>query len=167
MGVKTRMAALASAPPSCAPGRSCGRARCQMPADFCEHWRVCDMVSAMMPAISILARSSACFSIGPTDKKHKLRYGRRTKENKTQTSLRAAWSPNVVRHHLALRAQPLQPPLRRQLRHSQRGRTLLVAHASGCHLFNGDEFPVRSGPFRTQNDCKQLGFESDEAVVHG
>ena len=31
------LASLASAPPSCTPGRCCGRARCQSPADECEH----------------------------------------------------------------------------------------------------------------------------------
>ena len=31
---------LASAPPSCAPGRRGGCIRCQTPADVCEHWRV-------------------------------------------------------------------------------------------------------------------------------
>ena len=42
----------------------------------------------------------------------------------------------TVRHHLALRAQLLQPPRRRRLRQAQRGRNLLGARASGCHLFN-------------------------------
>ena len=54
----------------------------------------------------------------------------------TQDSLRTAWSLNVVRHHPALRAQPLRPPLRdrRRLRQAQRGRNLLVTHALGCHF---------------------------------
>ena len=56
------------------------------------------------------------------------------KENKTQTSLRTKWSPNVVRHHFALRAQPLQPPLHRRLRQTQRARDLLVAQARASHL---------------------------------
>ena len=88
-------------------------------------------------------------------------------ENKTHTSLRAAWSPNVVRHHLALRAESLQAPLRCRLRQAQRGRDLLVARASGCHFFDGKEFLCGQDHSRCENAYKQLGFVSNVAVVCG
>ena len=78
-------------------------------------------VSVMMPAISILARWRAKFCIiGLLNKRTNQalfeRCGLETQENKTQTSLLFTWSLNVVRHHLVLRVQPLQPPLRCRLR---------------------------------------------------
>ena len=68
------------------------------------------------------------------------------RKHDTHTCLRTKWSPNVVRHHLALRTKPLQPPLRCRLRQAQRGRDLLVAHASGCLLFRWQRVTVRTGP---------------------
>ena len=52
----------------------------------------------------------------------------------TQTSPRTTRSPNVARRHVAVRAQPLQPPLRCRLRQTQRGRVFLVAEASVRHV---------------------------------
>ena len=49
------------------------------------------------------------------------------KESDTQTSLRTTRSPDVVRRHVAVRARPLQPPLRCRLCQAQRGRDLLGA----------------------------------------
>ena len=62
------------------------------------------------------------------------------------------------------RAQPLQPPRRRRLRQAQRGRNLLGARASGCHLFNlfnGEEFLHGTHHYAR----KHLGFETHEAVA--
>ena len=55
-------------------------------------------------------------------------------------------------HTLAL------PPLRCRQRQAQRGRDLLVAHASGCHIFDHS---------RCENAYKHLGFESNVGVVCG
>ena len=88
-------------------------------------------------------------------------------ENKTHTSLPATLSPNVVRHHLALRAEPLQAPVRCRLRQAQRGRDLLAARAGGCHFFDGKEFLCGQDHSRCENAYKQLGFVSNVAVVYG
>ena len=63
--------------------------------------------------------------------------------------------------------QLLQPPPRRRLRQNQRGRDLLVDHASGCHLFAGKEFLYLQDHSCCQNAQKHLGFESNDAAVHG
>ena len=39
---------------------------------------------------------------------------------------------------MAVRAQPLQPPLRCRLRQAWRGRDLLSTEASGCHALHGE-----------------------------
>ena len=49
---------------------------------------------------------------------------------------------------------------------AQRGRDLLVAHASGCRFFDGKEFLCGQDPSRCENAYKYLGFESNVAVVY-
>ena len=75
-------------------------------------------VPAMMPATSVVARRLITES---TRVPHNVQFERcetKLQRQATQTSLRAAWSPRVARHHLALRAPQLaQPPLCRSLSH--------------------------------------------------
>ena len=40
---------------------------------------------------------------------------------------------------------------------------LLVAHASGCHLFNGEEFLRGTDHSRCDNNCKHWGFDTSDA----
>ena len=64
-----------------------------------------------------------------------VRSARKTKH----TSLLATWSPNVVRHHLAFRAEPLQPTLRCRLRQAQRG---VRSSCCPCHSCADRQFSL-------------------------
>ena len=49
---------------------------------------------------------------------------------------------------------------------AQRGRDLLVAHSSDCHLCDGEEFLRGQDLSRCENAYKNLGFMTPVAVVH-
>ena len=44
---------------------------------------------------------------------------------------------------------------------------LLDAHASGCHLFNGEKFLCRQDHLVSENTYKHLGFDPNVALLHG
>ena len=65
-------ASLASAPPSSGSGRCGGCARCQTPADVCEHWRLCSMAQQKSRRWWALRHERAPhYSHGPTDERHR------------------------------------------------------------------------------------------------
>ena len=57
------------------------------------------------------------------------------------------WSPNVLRHHLAIRAQLLQPPVRRRLREAHCGSQSSCCTCQRLPIFRWQRVPVRTGPF--------------------
>ena len=128
-------------------GAACSRARCQIPAEVCEQWRLYGTARLQPRRRSAMRHEHAPdFITVPAAKKKNAQItcnlrDLRRKTHETQTSLRAAWSPKVPRHHLALRVQPLQPPLGCRQRHSKRLGDLHVAHALGGHCFKGAKFP--------------------------
>ena len=69
-----------------------------------------------------------------------------------------------LRQHDAV-CQLLQPPLR--CRQAQRGRDLLVAHANGCHFFDGKEFLCGQDRPGGENTFQHLCLGPNVAVVHG
>ena len=60
-----------------------------------------------------------------------------------------------ARRHVAVRAQPLQPPLRCRLRQAQRGRDFLGAEALGHHALHGETLLCGSHHVvtRLENTC--------------
>ena len=62
---------------------------------------------------------------------------------------------NGVSSHVAVRAQPLEPPLRCRLQQAQRSRDFLGAEASGRHALHGETLFCRShhDVRRLENTC--------------
>ena len=71
----------------------------------------------------------------------------------------------ILSSDLAIRAEPLQPPLRCPQRHPKRLNDLLAAEALGGHSFNGEEFTCRSHHSRDEKCLQTLGCETNVAVV--
>ena len=119
----------------------------------CAAWRVCNDANNK----PLGKNTRLISSLDPLKNKqttHMSRYG-----DETQTTLRAAWSPSergLCNHRFVVDCG------RRRV-----VAIFLVAHASGCHFFDGEEFLCGSHQNARKMFVKHSGSETNDGVVPG
>ena len=99
---------LVSAPPPCTHERCGGGARCQTPADVCEHWRLCNMGQQKSRRWWALRHERAPhYSHVPTDERHRWHAERCETKH-----VRKTWGTHQSPHHAVARrcATPCRHP---------------------------------------------------------